>query len=466
MTFAYFGFRAKVTNIAPKKIIRAVGVIGLMVASVLWVALQWHASQAPPSGMWVSAEAQPWERVITAEGPLSEASAISVVAPFDGTLVQRWVRPGDHVKAGDPLVRFDTSLVQAELRDAQAANIRAREDLAGVMSWQTSSDVTSAQRQVVNTHRQMQTAQARLNDTQTLFEKGIVARSEVENAQSEVSSATEQWQNASDALASVLRKGGAAQQQIARLEAESRSMKVRQLQERLMRATLTAPVAGVVLKPPQTEGVLPKDLADVGSFVSNRAVLMMIGDSNMYVVRAALDEFDAVRVKHGMPVEVTLNTDDTALMQGELARVSGQGRAEQRFGANGAPMFDIEVLIRNVPRELEQRLRLGMTTRLRMVVDKQPAAVTVPLAAVRTDATGQSIVTRRPAGETTGPGTDVIIETGATSADGILVVKGLEAGDSVWVPLNATPDTSPTRLHSPEATGSENMLPSGLGVQR
>jgi multidrug efflux pump subunit AcrA (membrane-fusion protein) len=453
MTVPYFGFLAKFTNIAPKNIIRAVVVIGLMVALVLWVALQWQASQATPSGMWVSAEAQPWERVISAEGPLSEASAISVVAPFDGTVVQRWVRPGDHVKAGDPLVRFDTSLVQAELRDAQAANIRAREDLAGVMSWQTSADVTGAQRQVVNTHRQMQAAQARLNDTQALFEKGIVARSEVENAQSEVSNATEQWQNAGDTLASVLRKGGAAQQQIARLEAESRSMKVRQLQERLMRATLTAPVAGVVLKPPQTEGVAPKDLADVGSFVSNRSVLMMIGDSNMYVVRAALDEFDAVRVKPGMPVEVTLNTDETALMQGELARVSGQGRAEQRFGANGAPMFDIEVLI-------------GMTTRLHMVVDKQSAAMVVPLAAVRTDAAGRSMVTRRSAGETTGPGTDVIIETGATSADGILVVKGLEAGDSVWVPPNATPDTPPTRLHSPDATGTESLLPSGLGVQR
>lgn len=466
MTFPYFGFLAKFTNIARKNIIRTVVVIGLMVAPVLWVAWHWHASQATPSGMWVSTEVQTLERVISAEGPLSEASAISVVAPFDGTVVQRWVRPGDHVQAGDPLVRFDTSLVQAELRDAQAANIRAREDLAGVMSWQTSVDVTSAQRQAVNTHRQMQTAQARLNDTQALFEKGIVARSEVENAQSEVSSATEQWQNAGDTLASVLRKGGVAQQQIARLEADSRSMKVRQLQERLMRATLTAPVAGVVLKPTPTEGVAPKDLADVGSFVSNRSVLMMIGDSNMYVVRAALDEFDSVRVKPGMPVEVTLNTDETALMQGELARVSGQGRTEQRFGASGAPMFDIEVLIRNVPRELEQRLRLGMTTRLRMVVDKQPAAMVVPLAAVRTDAAGRSMVTRRSAGETTGPGTDVIIETGVTTVEGIWVVKGLEAGDSVWVPPNASPNTSPTRLNSPDATGTENMLPSGLGVQR
>ncbi|MEY3124625.1 MAG: hypothetical protein RLZZ573_1145 [Pseudomonadota bacterium] len=461
----YLGFSARLAHLLRKYQIRYVALTVLAVALMSWAAQHWHASQLPPSGMWVSIEAQPLERPITAEGPLAEASAVSIVAPFDGAIVQRWVRPGDHVEAGAPLLQLDTSAVQAELREAQAAHIRAQEDLAGLVNWKTSADVTAAQRQVVNTHRQMQVAQARLTDTQTLFDKGIVARAEVESAQSEVSSATEQWQNASDGLASTLRKGGAAQQQIARLEAESRSVKVRLLQERLTRATLTAPVAGVVLKPTPTEGAPAKEL-DVGSFVSSRAVLMTIGDNTHYVVRAALDEFDAVRVKPDIPVKVMLSTDETAIMGGVLTRVSAQARNDQRFGASGAPMFDIEVLVRDVPQELRPRLRLGMTTRLRMVVEKQSAAVVVPLAAVRMDATGRAFVTRRAAGEATGPGNEVGIETGITLVDRVFVAKGLAVGDSVWVPLSAQSETVPSRDMSQEANESTTTLPFGLSGQR
>lgn len=461
----YLGFRAHVAQSPRKYQIRFVTLTVLALALMSWAALHWHATELPPPGMWVTIEAQPLERPISAEGPLAEASAVSIVAPFDGAVVRRWVRPGDHVEAGAPLLQLDTSAVQAELREAQAAHIRAQEDLAGLVSWETSADVTAAQRQVVNTHRQMQVAQTRLKDTQTLFDKGIVARAEVESAQSEVSSATEQWQNASDGLASTLRKGGAAQQQIARLEAESRSVKVRLLQERLTRATLTAPVAGVVLKPTPTEAAAAKDL-DVGSFVSSRAVLMTIADNNNYVVRAALDEFDAVRVKPHIPVEVMLSTDETAVMGGELARVSAQARNDLRFGASSSPLFDIEVLVRDVPQALRPRLRLGLTTRLRMVVEKQSAAVLVPLAAVRTDATGRSIVTRRAAGDATGLGNEVSIETGMTLVDRVSVLKGLAVGDSVWVPLSARSETVPSRHIPQEANESTTALPFGLSGWR
>ncbi len=461
----YFAFRARLASLPRKYQIGYAVLILLAIALLLGAAQYWHASRLPPAGLWVSIEAQPLERPIATEGQLAEASAVSITAPFDGAIVQRWVRAGDHVEAGAPLVRLDTSTVQAELLEAQAANTRAKEDLVGLKNWQTSVEVTAAQRQVVNAERQLQVIQTRLKDSQTLFDKGIVARSEVEAAQSEAASANDQWQNAKDGLASALRKGGAAQQQIARLEAESRSMKVRLLQERLTRATLTAPMAGMVLKPAQTESAPAKEL-DVGSFVSNRAVLMLIGDSTKYVVRATLDEFDAVRVKPGIPVELTLNTDQATSLRGQLAWVSGQAATNQRFGSEGAPMFDIEVLVRDVPQELRPRLKLGMKVRLRMVTEKQSAALMVPLAAVRMDATGRAIVTRRAAGDATGPGNEVSIETGMTLTDRVVVQKGLAVGDLVWVPSSAPSETGRMQSMPQDADESAATLPFGLSGQR
>lgn len=374
----------------------------------------------------------------------------------------RWVQPGDRVEKGDPLTELNTDSVKTELREAQAADIRAQEELAGVLNWQTGIEMTAAQRQVFSAQSQAQAAEARLAESQALFDKGIVARSELDRARFELASATEQLQNAKDGLASTAQKGGASQLQLARLGAESSSAKLRLLQDRLKAATLTAPIAGQVFKPVRVDTAAVKEL-EVGTFVASRDVLMMIGDTTQHMVRASLDEFDVARVKPGLPVEVSLNTDDKVLMPGEVVRVSAQARTDQRMGSSaGVPMFDIEVVIRKVPPELKPRLRLGMTTRLRMVAARQPSALTVPLAAVRVDSNGRSTVIRRAGGDRKddGKGEETMIETGATMADRIVVLKGLAAGDAVWVPPNTSTDDATAQATSDKKMDSlKSVLP-------
>lgn len=427
--------------------------------------MRWQASNLSPNGMWVRAELSSLERPIIADGPLSEGSGVVVVAPFEGTIKQRWVEPGDHVDAGARLFELDATELQSQLREARAADIRAQEDLLDLLHWQMSQGVTAAQRQVVSSQNQMQTVEKRFDETQNLFDKGIVARTELQSVQAELLSSKEQFQSAKDGLETVLRKGSKPYQDIAKLEAQSRRIKLRTLQERLKNATITAPVAGVALRPTQTEDAAVKNL-NVGSFVANRAVLMIVGNDTNYLVRAALDEFDAARVKPGLPVEVTLSTDEKAVMVGELTRVSAQARTEQRFGpGGGTPMFDIEVLIRKVPQELRGRLRLGMTTRVRLLVDKQPAVLSVPLTAIRLGSDGRAFVTRRADKDLSSAGIEALIEPGSTLADRAVVLKGLSVGDSVWVPTSATlgPVQSPQMSGAP--TTASNALPSSISQQ-
>lgn len=441
--------------------------VGLALALAWWGAQHWRTSDAASAGEWVSVGEQSVEQSITTEGALAEASAVTVTAPFEGSVIKRWVKQGDWVAVGAPLVQLDISTVQAELRDAQAANIRAQEDLDGLMNWQTGSEVKAAQRQAANAQSQIKVVQGRLEDTQTLFDKGIVARSEVDGLQSELSNAMEQGQNAKDSLHAALRKGSPTQQQIARIEAESRKLKMDMLQKRVQQATLTAPVAGIVLRPTQSEMGSTKEL-DVGSIVSNRAVLMLIGDSTKYLIHAALDEFDVAKVKVGMPVEVSLNTDKSVSLRGELARISAQARSSQRFGSSGSsPMFDIEVLVSNIPTNMRARLKLGMMTRLTMIFDKHPAVLTVPLASVRVDSSGRFAVLRKAADGNKGGVDEVSIRTGATSADGVVVLKGLLAGDKIWVPSETQSRAGDSQLAPSREPGEPAMsMQFGLGRQR
>lgn len=409
-----------------------------------WAAPGWQGHGTEPAGEWVAVQPQSLAQTLAAEGPLGAASAVNIGAPFDGRILQRRVQPGDVVQAGDLLAQMDGAEVLAELREAQAARIRARETLAELLHWSASTEVVGAQRQVAVARAQVETTRGRLAETQALFEKGVVARSDVEMAQSEFNTATEQWRTAQDGLASMRRKGSAAQVQAARLDLELNDARVALIQARLDRARITAPQAGVVLAPPpdpMSPATGPREL-EAGTMVSAKDVLMSIGDTSMFMVRAQLDEFDAVRVHPGLAVQVTLGTDESVALQGELLRVSAQGRRDSggQGGAGGPPMFDIQVLIRQVEPAVRPRLRLGMTARLRMVVEPEAAALTVPLAAVRMDAEGRPRVLRRPAAAPqAGPGEEVPIQSGPTLADRVVVRQGLAAGDVVWVPQHAAP---------------------------
>ncbi|HET7864718.1 MAG TPA: HlyD family efflux transporter periplasmic adaptor subunit [Burkholderiaceae bacterium] len=408
-----------------------------------WAAQGWQGQGGEPAGEWVVVQPQSLAQTLAAEGPLGAASAVNIGAPFDGRILQRRVQPGDVVKAGDLLVQMDAAEVLADLREAQAARIRAREALAELQHWPASTEVVGAQRQVAAGRAQAETARGRLAETQALFDKGIVARSDVDMAQSELNTATEQWHAAQDGLASVLRKGSAAQLQAARLDVQLNDARAALIQARLDQARIVAPQGGVVLAPPPdpaAPGAGPREL-EAGSMVSAKDVLMSIGDTSMFMVRAQLDEFDAVRVHPGLAVQVTLGTDESVALRGELLRVSAQGRRDSgQGGTGGAPMFDIQVLVRQVEPAVRPRLRLGMTARLRMVVEPEAAALTVPLAAVRMDAEGHPRVLRRPAAAPqAGPGEDVPIQSGPTLADRVVVRQGLAAGDVVWVPSQPAP---------------------------
>ena len=267
-------------------------------------------------------------------------------------------------------------------------------------------------------------------------------------------------------MSSALRKGSADQLRIARLEFQMRSARAEMIHARLARATVTAPQAGVVLAPQAdaTSGSTPREF-EAGSSVTTREALMTIGDTSMFMVRAQLDGFDAVRVSPGMPVEVTLGTGDGTPMGGALQRVSAQARRDAGAGGNGPPMFDIQVLIREVAPELRARLRLGMTVRLRMVVEPKAMALSIPLAAVNMGSEGRALVMRRSAAARGGPGEAVAIEPGGTLSDRVIVRRGLAADDVVWVPRQ--PAAGKGRLEAADAldppAGPSPAWPFGQG---
>jgi membrane fusion protein, multidrug efflux system len=71
-----------------------------------------------------------WQQTLTSVGSLSAVQGVTVAAELDGRIAEVDFEAGKAVKAGDVLVRQDTTVEEAELRSAQAAVHLAKVNLA------------------------------------------------------------------------------------------------------------------------------------------------------------------------------------------------------------------------------------------------------------------------------------------------------------------------------------------------
>ena len=88
-----------------------------------------HSKQflPPPETVTTAvASSQNWESVLTAVGSLTAVQGVTVTAELTGKVVQIDFKPGSLAKAGEILVRQDTSSEEAQLRAAEAAATLAK----------------------------------------------------------------------------------------------------------------------------------------------------------------------------------------------------------------------------------------------------------------------------------------------------------------------------------------------------
>jgi hypothetical protein len=304
--------------------------------------------------------------------------------------------------------------------------------------------VQTNQRQVESAQINVTAIKRRLAETQALFGKGIVARSEVDTLVTEEQTAQSQLQAAQDALRNSERKGGETYLKIARLELENRAMKARDVQAKLHAARVVAPADGVLLAPPTAtqDGSAPKDL-ELGKAVAARDTLAVIGSTDSFLARAVVDEFDIVRLTVGLPVQVSIISNPNLVLRGTLARVSAQGR-KSGFSSdpnNRLASFDIEVTVNPLNPTETAQVRVGMGVRMKVEVPIKAGTLLVPLNAVNAPAQGRAQVRVR---DGSGEAKTVTVTIGKTSVEHIEVSDGLKLGDRVWSP--APPPDKPSAL--------------------
>lgn len=381
-----------------------------------------------PAGIvTMTATAQPVSARIAVVGVLEPGATVSVVAPYDGTVRERLFRYGGAVARGDVLLRMDRGEVETRLREARAAEIRARQRVDELRTWETGFEVARARRQLAGADLETSNLRARVGQSAMLLGRGIIPAEEHRNLLQQQRNQELQQQAAQQDLAATQERGGELHLRTAELELANAETRLREIENDLGKSEVRAEVSGVVLMPPETGGSQQRrETVEAGSRVSRGQAMFNIGDLAGFLVRGQIDEIDVNQVRPGQNVTVTGDAFGGDVLTGRVASVAAQASSEQGGMGRGMPNFAVSIAITDLTDAQRARLAVGMSASLAIITHQRDDAIVLPPNAVR-DEEGARVVRVREGGRIVSR--PVVL--GISTPEGVEIRTGLSPGDVI-----------------------------------
>jgi HlyD family secretion protein len=338
----------------------------------------WHFTRPQPPEVELAAIARGTVEstvVNTRAGTVKACRRARLAPVLGGQIVKLWVREGDRVKPGQPLLElWNRDLAaQRELATRQLATSEERRREACILATNARSD---AER------------------TEQLAAQGFVSPQRTEDARAEARAR----QANCDALAADVKRAQA---------------QIRVTLAGLERTTLTAPFAGIVAK---VTGEIGEVTTPSPPGIPTPPAVDLIDDSCLYV-SAPMDEVDAPRLRTGHPARITLDALPGQTFAGRVRRIAPFVTEVEKQ----ARTVDVEVDFDTPPRQV---LLVGYSADAEVIIARRDGVLRVPTQAIRQDGTvlalgkGDRLETRR-------------IKTGLANWAFTEITGGLDAGDRV-----------------------------------
>ena len=417
-----------------KKIIIAASAVALL--SII-VAISVYATRKDePEVTVVKVETRPELRsTVTASGEVRPIQFINLTSEVGGRIEDIYVNPGDNVTKGQPLLRLDPTQLQSQ-QEAQAAGVQASiSDVQNARAQVTAAEnnvsqmqqglavaeaslaqarqaVVTAQTNVDREQVNLNTAQRELKRTTELVESGVASRSEFDAARDRIETAqvalrTARAQYEAQKIGIEEAKARVNQQRVAvndsrigvnraRQSVETSEARADQQQALLRgnlsqrsKATQISPLTGVIADIPAKKGQFA--LANFST-----TPLMTIADMSTINVEVNVDETEIDEVQVEQPVKVKVDAMGEKEIEGVVRQKNplafGKsdttgGGITNRVNVQEAKEFKVIVELRNMPDEMRNGLKPGMTATATITTKVKNNVIAVPL---------QSIVEKSP----------------------------------------------------------------------
>ena len=356
-------------------------------------------------------------QTVEATGTLGAVTTVQVGSQVSGTIQSLHADFNSLVRKGQVIARLDPSLMQAQVDQAAATITRLEAD-------QQASRAS------------LEDAQTKLRRAQTLSDQGLIARADLDTAQSAARQAEASLQG--------------AQAQIVQARAS-----LNQNQVNLSHTVITAPVDGIVISRNVDVG------QTVAASMSAPTLFVIARDLTEMQVEASVDEADIGRIQQGQAVTFGVDAYPGEMFTGTVSQIRLQPQVVQNVVSY--------TTVIDVPNP-DGKLKPGMTANVSIEIARADDVLAVPNAALRfqpsAEDAGRSAETGRRAGggrrgsgqaagrvwTLTGDGKlqPVRVQTGVSNGTATAILDGnLQEGTPIVTGLTAVKGKAATSTSSP-----------------
>lgn len=383
-----------------------------------------------------------------ADGYTEADDTYDVYPEVSGSVQTVDVKVGDKIEAGESLFVLDDAPLRSAVRETSAQLSQAEQQVAAA-----TQQVAAADQQIAAATLQRLQAENELERLESLTGTVAVSSSRIEEAENGVVVA-----KSAVTTANTARKAAQASVKSARAARTNAQSAYEDALEDLDKATVVAPVSGVVTKVGIVEGgsvstgggataasgasVSSADIAGASaqSASTGSSAPIVISENSVLSATVAVNEVDIADVQEGQEATVTFDAAAGLAIPARVRWISPNS-----VTSGNVRTYDVELELA----EQNERLRPGMTASAMIAIAELDDALLVPMSALRVDGTKRFVTVVNADGSqekrtvTTGRSDDVSIQ----------ILTGLTEGEKVATSFTAPEESESGGFMPPRPPG-------------
>jgi HlyD family secretion protein len=276
-----------------------------------------------------------------------EATEVDVGFKVAGRITNLSVQEGDWAERGEVIAKLDDEDLRQRLELARATLKSAQARLKKLLAGARPEELREAEAMLNQAQFDLENKQTQYERMKSLFEKHVIPKETMDNAETGYKVAKASLQNATEKYQLV--KEGPRKEDIedARAQVEQASASLKLAETQLGYAELQSPISGVVLV----------KSSEVGEVVNPGTSILTLADIENVWLKAYIPETELSRVKWGQEVQVTTDLRPRKTYKGRISFISSQAeftpKQIQTEKERVTLVYRIKVDIPNSDRELK-----------------------------------------------------------------------------------------------------------------
>ena len=348
------------------------------------------------------------------EGEIEAVNSVNLSSPsipwrYGNLKITEIVKDGGDVQSGDTIIVFDPSEVQKGVTEAESRLQMTIAELEKLEA-QQQSDLSelNADYEVTSISQEISKIRFESSNYESEIKKKEI-KLNLEKANIALKRAKEQIDNKIKIQKEEIRqKNLSIEQDKARLE---------EAKETLKKLFVITPASGIaIINKNWTSG----NKYQVGDQCWAGMPVVQLPDLKLLRANVKINEVDISKISKGLKVEIKPDAFSDSVYMGEVTSVANL--AVNKDNKSKVKVFPVQILLRGS----DKKLLPGLSVSCRIILGKINNALFVPLEAIQTEADKSFVYKKTLKGFE-----KVIVETGESNNDYVIIIKGLEKGDKV-----------------------------------